>query len=163
MTAGPGDGQGAGGVWGREVLRASDADREQLIDTLKAAFVQGRLTRDELAARTGQALESRTLGELTALWAGIPAGAQEARPAAQAARAQARARAGAQAGPDPASVRARRPVGRNVVAWGAGVIAPPALVAVFITYYGGFLVLFLLAFAGTILTGGAARDGAPRR
>ena len=30
---------------GRGRLRASDADREKVIDTLKAAFVQGRLTR----------------------------------------------------------------------------------------------------------------------
>ena len=37
-------------------LRASDADREQVVDTLKAAFVQGRLTQNELDARVGQAL-----------------------------------------------------------------------------------------------------------
>jgi len=33
---------------GRGRLRASDADREQVIDTLKSAFVQGWLTRDQL-------------------------------------------------------------------------------------------------------------------
>ena len=43
MTAGPGD-RGAAGAMGHGRLRASDADREQVIDTLKAAFVQGRLS-----------------------------------------------------------------------------------------------------------------------
>src|SRR5260370_26821823 len=34
-------------------LRASHADREQVIDTLKDAFVHGRLTKDEFDARVG--------------------------------------------------------------------------------------------------------------
>jgi hypothetical protein len=34
-------------------LRASDADREEAIDTLKAAFVQGRLAKDEFDVRVG--------------------------------------------------------------------------------------------------------------
>jgi hypothetical protein len=42
----------ASGTKGRGHLRASDADREQLIDTLKEAFALGQLTRDELVART---------------------------------------------------------------------------------------------------------------
>ncbi len=41
-------------------LRASHADREQVIDALKAAFVQGRLTEDEFDARVGQAFASQT-------------------------------------------------------------------------------------------------------
>jgi hypothetical protein len=32
-------------------LRASDADREQVIDVLKVAFTQGRLTKDDLDLR----------------------------------------------------------------------------------------------------------------
>ena len=51
---------GAGWVVGGGHLRASDADRERVIDALKAAFVQGRLSRSELTTRAGQALESRT-------------------------------------------------------------------------------------------------------
>ena len=35
----------------RDGLRASRADREQVAGALNAAFVQGRLTEDELAAR----------------------------------------------------------------------------------------------------------------
>jgi Domain of unknown function (DUF1707) len=54
-------------------LRASRADREQVIDLLKAAFVQGRLTRDEFDARVGQALASRTYAELAAVTADLPA------------------------------------------------------------------------------------------
>ena len=54
-------------------LRASHADREQAIGTLKAAFVQGRLTKDEFGARVGQALAARTYADLTALTADLPA------------------------------------------------------------------------------------------
>jgi hypothetical protein len=36
-------------------MRASRADREQVIDTLKVAFVQSRLTRDELGERVAPA------------------------------------------------------------------------------------------------------------
>ena len=72
MTAGPGE-RGAAGAVGRGPLRASDADREQAIDSLKAAFVQG-LTRDQLAVRAGRALVSRTYAELAAATDGIPAG-----------------------------------------------------------------------------------------
>ena len=54
-------------------LRASHADRERVIDLLKAAFVQDRLDRDEFDARIGRALVSRTYGELSAVTAGIAA------------------------------------------------------------------------------------------
>jgi uncharacterized membrane protein len=46
VTAGPWDPQEASAP-GHGRLRASDADRERAIDTLKTAFAQGRLTRDE--------------------------------------------------------------------------------------------------------------------
>jgi hypothetical protein len=58
---------------GRDRLRAGHADREQVIGTLKDAFVQGRLTRDELDARAGRALAARTCADLAALTADIPA------------------------------------------------------------------------------------------
>ena len=41
---------------GRGYLRASHADREQVIGILKAAFIQGRLTKGELDVRVGQPL-----------------------------------------------------------------------------------------------------------
>ena len=69
--AGPGDGLEAGG---RGHLRASHADRERVIGTLEAASVQGRLTKDELDARAGQAFAARTYAQLAALTADLPAG-----------------------------------------------------------------------------------------
>jgi len=76
MTA-PGDGTTAG-PGGH--LRASHADRDQVIDGLKAAYVQGRLDQDEFGHRVGQALASRTYAELAALMADLPAGLTDARP-----------------------------------------------------------------------------------
>jgi hypothetical protein len=69
----PGD-ETAAAAGGRDRLRASHADREQVIDALKAAFVQGRLDKGELDARVGQAFASRTYAELAALTGDIPAG-----------------------------------------------------------------------------------------
>ena len=59
---------------------ASHADREQVIEVLKTAFVQGRLTKDEFGTRIGQALTSQTYAELTKVTAGLPAGPVGARP-----------------------------------------------------------------------------------
>ena len=70
MVTGPEDRAAAA----RGRLRAADADREHVIDLLKAAFVQGRLAKDELDARAGQALAARTYAELAALTDDIPAG-----------------------------------------------------------------------------------------
>ena len=70
-------------------VRAARADRERVIDLLKAAFVQGRLARDEFDERVGQALASRTYGELAAVTADIPAeliGALPRRPPVRARR-----------------------------------------------------------------------------
>jgi hypothetical protein len=58
---------------GHSRLRASDSDRDRVLDMLKTAFVQGRLSKDEFDARIGQTLASRTWGDLTALTADIPA------------------------------------------------------------------------------------------
>ncbi len=53
-------------------MRASHADREMVIDTLKTAFVQGRLTKDELDARVGLTFSSRTYRELGSVTADLP-------------------------------------------------------------------------------------------
>ncbi len=53
-------------------LRTSYADREQVVDALKTAFVQGRLTRDELDALTGRALTARTYADLVPLIPVVP-------------------------------------------------------------------------------------------
>jgi uncharacterized protein DUF1707 len=55
-----------------EIL-ASDAEREQAVVRLRDASAEGRLTLDELAARTGSAYAARTHGELVAVTADLPA------------------------------------------------------------------------------------------
>lgn len=59
-----------GGEYAR--LRVADADRERTADVLRAAFVEGRLTQDELDARLGQAYAARTYADLAALTADLP-------------------------------------------------------------------------------------------
>jgi hypothetical protein len=73
----PGD-EIAADVGGGSHLIASQAGREQVLGALKAAFVQGRLTKDEFDQRVGQALA--TYAELDALIADIPAGPIEPQP-----------------------------------------------------------------------------------
>lgn len=72
----------------RARLRTSHADRNQAIDRLKAAFVHGRLTKDELVARTAQAYSARTYADLAALTADLPAEPAAAKPPAQPVPAQ---------------------------------------------------------------------------
>jgi hypothetical protein len=55
-------------------LLTSRADRERVIELLKAAFVQGRLAKDDFDARVGQALVSRTYADLAAVRTNIPVG-----------------------------------------------------------------------------------------
>ena len=106
--AGPGDERAA--ATSRGHLRASHAEREQTIDALKAAFVQGRLTMDEFDARIGQTLVSRTYAELATVTADIPAGL---------------------AGAQPPRKPPRRPLSR-AARWGAyGFVTPAILAAAF--------------------------------
>jgi hypothetical protein len=70
----------AAGVGGHSHLRASHAEREQVIGLLKTAFVQERLAKDEFDLRVGWALTLRTCGELAALTADIPARLPGAQP-----------------------------------------------------------------------------------
>src|SRR5690242_20381647 len=65
---------------GRGHLRASHADRERVVGSLKAAFVQGRLAKDEFDLRVGQALAALTYAELAAVIADLPAGPAGATP-----------------------------------------------------------------------------------
>jgi hypothetical protein len=54
-------------------LRASDADRERVVDELEQHAIDGRLTTEEFEQRTGQAYAARTVGELRALGRDLPA------------------------------------------------------------------------------------------
>jgi Domain of unknown function (DUF1707) len=66
---GPQDPAAAGG----DRVRVGHADRDQVIEALKDAFVHGRLTKDELDTRAGQALSAQARADLAALTADIPA------------------------------------------------------------------------------------------
>jgi Domain of unknown function (DUF1707) len=70
MATGPGDELVTAGSGCQPV---PNTDRERAIDTLKAAFVQGRLAKGEFDMRVGQALASQTHVELTVLTADLPA------------------------------------------------------------------------------------------
>jgi Domain of unknown function (DUF1707) len=116
-------------------LRASDADRERVVEELKAAYMQGRLSQDELRRRVGETLLTRTYAGLAMLTADIAAEPAAAAPA-----------------PETAPVPARKPVSMKAVAWAGAIAVLPALGAAFLTYYGGFFVLFLFAFIGFTIT-----------
>jgi len=53
-------------------LRASDADRDAVVDRLRDAAGEGRLEPDELEQRVDGALRARTYGDLAELLADIP-------------------------------------------------------------------------------------------
>ena len=72
MIAGSGNEIAAPEGRGRDELRASHADREQVIGTLKAAFVQGMLAKDEFDQRVDQTFAARTHADLAALTADFP-------------------------------------------------------------------------------------------
>jgi capsular polysaccharide biosynthesis protein len=107
MTAGPGDWTPTGRV-GRGRPRVSHLDREHVVEVLKAAFVQGRLTKDEFDLRIGQALVSRTFMELATVTVDVPAGLSSAR--------YPRSTAGARA----------QPLVRKVVTAGSHLVVPVA-------------------------------------
>jgi Domain of unknown function (DUF1707) len=54
-------------------MRASDADRDRVIDVLRAALGDGRLSANEFEERLEATLSSRTLGELAGLTADLVA------------------------------------------------------------------------------------------
>lgn len=111
-----------------------------MVGFLKTAFVQGRLSRDELADRAGHALEARTRAQLLAVSAGIPPA-----PAVPVVRSR-------QPGPVPARTRAR-PLSRKAVAWALSmiVVLPGLSFAYVATYYGPIIVFLLLGFTAAVL------------
>jgi hypothetical protein len=54
-------------------MRASDADRDRVVDVLRAALADGRLTSEEFEQRVEAALSSRTFGQLAVLTADLAA------------------------------------------------------------------------------------------
>jgi Domain of unknown function (DUF1707) len=53
-------------------IRASDADREVVVATLREAFTAGRLTQDEFGERMSDAYAARTWGDLRQLTVDLP-------------------------------------------------------------------------------------------
>jgi len=72
VTAGPGDKAVTGKNQDRGRLRASDSEREQVAGALQAAFVQGRLTQEELSARVEQTFAAKTYADLAEVIADLP-------------------------------------------------------------------------------------------
>ena len=62
--------------------RTSHADRERVIDTLKAAYVYGLVTKNELDERVSQTFAARTHAQLAVITADVPSGLAPLRPAA---------------------------------------------------------------------------------
>jgi Domain of unknown function (DUF1707) len=147
-------------------LRASHADREQVVDLLKAAFVQGRLTQDELDGRIGQALAARTYAELATATADLPA---EPERAPTAAPAPAPARAGTQ------NRSANRAVKSGAAAIGAVIVvlsgtvlalgqpAAAVLVALFMTVLAAVATAFVSALIAVALKVETRRQDRSRR
>ena len=59
---------------GRGRMRASHADRERVIGTLKAAYVYGLVTKDELDERVAQTFAARSHADLATITADLPPG-----------------------------------------------------------------------------------------
>ncbi len=87
------------------------------------------------------------------LTADIPSGPVRTRPGPPAAPAEVLAS-------DSLPPPARTPASAKAAVWAACVIAAlPAVWAAFLTFYGGFVILFLLAFTGLTLSTGPPPKG----
>jgi hypothetical protein len=68
--------QGRPGELARNELRASHQDRDKIVEVLRVAAGDGRLTADELDERLEAALTAKTYGELAVLITDLPAAPQ---------------------------------------------------------------------------------------
>ena len=57
---------------GRQTMRASDRDRQEVVDRLRGAMQDGRLQMDEFVDRMGLAYQALTYGDLAPLCADLP-------------------------------------------------------------------------------------------
>ena len=73
----------------RQTMRASDHDRQEVVDRLRGAVQDGRLQMDEFVDRVGLAYQALTYGDLAPLYADLPAAGskQQAAPPAPVATA----------------------------------------------------------------------------
>ena len=68
----------------RPDMRASDADRQEVVERLRGALDEGRLKMDEYLERMGLAYEAVTYGDLVPLYRDLPEAKPVARPQAAA-------------------------------------------------------------------------------
>jgi hypothetical protein len=66
----------------RLMIRASDHDRQAVVDRLRGALADGRLKMDEFEDRVGLAYQAVTYGDLAPLCADLPATGSKAEPEA---------------------------------------------------------------------------------
>lgn len=59
-----------------QMLRAADRDRDEVAEILREQYAQGRLTLEEFGERSAAAVSAKTMGELRALTADLPAPAE---------------------------------------------------------------------------------------
>lgn len=114
-----------------EGLRASHEDRDRVVDLLRVAAGDGRLTSDELDARLERALSARTYGELAVLTEDLPA-VRGAGPAADPKKVLRIERAGSNVRRDgswvvPERIELRVTAGNVVLDFTKAVIALPSL------------------------------------
>jgi hypothetical protein len=64
----------------RQLMRASDDDRQQAVDRLRAAVEDGRLKMEEFSERMGLAYQAVTYGDLAKLVADLPPASPQPEP-----------------------------------------------------------------------------------
>lgn len=142
MTAGPRNPMA--GMAGRGRLRASHADRNHVIGMLKAAYVQGRLTKDEFDERMSSTLTARTFGDLAGLTTDLPAGLTDVLP------------------PPPPRPPSSVPVSKIVLSAAAGLLAPAILATASLTgnaqLYALFILPTMITFVAWMVAGAVALD-----
>jgi hypothetical protein len=155
----PGEGKTTGAE-GHGHLRASHADRERVLDALKAAFVQGRLIKDEFDLRVAETLAARTYAELARISDHIPADLAAAEPLREPARPQARRRmnkalAWSAAGLIPVGIFAAAILPDSSVTWGT--FAPLSFLCFMIWLVAGIMMLISWHQKLTRADGGGAQ------
>ncbi|HEY1920776.1 MAG TPA: DUF1707 domain-containing protein [Streptosporangiaceae bacterium] len=148
MTTDPRDAAAAAAAAARGRLRASHADRQQVIDTLKIAFVQGRLTKDELVTRVDETYTSKTYAELAALTTDLPAGLLAAEPALTPTEP---ALTPTEPAPTPTNAQERSVARRVATTCAVGLFAPTVEAIAFLTGNGLLYAMFLLPTVITFL------------
>jgi hypothetical protein len=152
----------------REKMRASDADRQEVVERLRGALDEGRLKMDEYLERMGLAYDAVTYGDLAPLCSDLPESRAVARPEpAQPSPAGAPPREPAVA-PDERGVFARLPAPLRAawIAWGT-IVSVNVVIWVLVSASTGHLIypwpVWVAGPWGAVLFGVSAGVSAARR